>query len=134
MTPEIVFFDGHCGLCHHTVHFLLGRDRAGRFVFAPLGGETYLATFGPDERARLPESVVVRTSDGRTLVRSDASVHMLRALGGAWGVLGAVLRIIPRPLRDLLYRGVARTRRVLFRQPEGACPVVAPALRSRFRP
>lgn len=132
--PEVVFYDGGCGLCHATVKFVLPRDRRGAFVFAPLGGETFLATIPESERASIPDSVVVRTRDGRTLVRSAAVVHLLRALGGFWACVGALLWILPRPLRDLGYRGVARIRRAVFRRPDAACPVVPPHLRDRLRP
>ena len=44
MSHELVFYDGRCGLCHHSVRFLLARDRDGAlFRYAPLFGET----FGP---------------------------------------------------------------------------------------
>lgn len=132
--PETVFFDGRCGLCHATVRFVVRRDRDGRFVYAPLGGETFAATFDERERASIPDSVVVRTREGRTLLRSDAVAHLLRAIGGGWGLLGAMLRAIPRPLRDLGYRCVARVRRRLFTPPDDACPVVPKDLRARFLP
>ncbi|HZH02738.1 MAG TPA: DCC1-like thiol-disulfide oxidoreductase family protein [Myxococcaceae bacterium] len=41
---DILFYDGGCGLCHRAVRFVLARDPAGRFRFAPLGGS---ATVGP---------------------------------------------------------------------------------------
>ena len=134
VSPEVVFYDGECGLCHATVKFVVPRDVRGAFVFAPLGGETFLATIPEGERAAIPDSVVVRTRDGRTLVRSAAVVHLLRALGGGWGVVGRALWIVPLPLRDLGYRGIARLRRSLFAKPAGACPILPPELRSRFRP
>ena len=34
-----MFYDGVCALCNRTVTFLLERDRAGVFRFAPLQGE-----------------------------------------------------------------------------------------------
>lgn len=130
--PEVVFFDGACGLCHGAVRFVVRRDHAARFAFAPLAGTTAAATFTAEERAALPDSLVVRTADGRTLVRSDAVVHLLRGLGSPWRAVGRALGAIPRPLRDAGYRAVARVRRSLWSRPPGACPVVAPALRSRL--
>lgn len=131
---EIVFFDGGCGLCHATVRFVLRRDRAARFVFAAIHGETFRATFAETERAAIPDTVVVRTADGRTLLRSDAVVHLLRALAPPWPACAAVLSVIPRPLRDLGYRTVAKIRRALTSPPPDACPVVPPDLRPRFLP
>jgi len=129
---DVVFYDGGCGLCHATVRFLVKRDARGLFAYAPLGGTTFVATLAASERAALPDSIVVRTQDGRTLLRSSAVAHLLKRLGGGWRVVGAALWIVPRPLRDLGYRAVAAVRRRLFAAPTSACPVVPAPLRPRF--
>jgi len=135
MTPEMVFYDGECGFCHRTVQFLLARDPDGRaFRFAPLQGETFERAVPESERRQLPDSLVVLTEDGRMLVQSDSTVHMLRRLGGGWGALGRLIAIIPRALRDPAYAAFARIRHRLFAPPEAACPVLPPALRARFDP
>jgi predicted DCC family thiol-disulfide oxidoreductase YuxK len=37
-----VFYDGHCGLCHGFIRFLLARDPGGeKFDFAPLQGSFF---------------------------------------------------------------------------------------------
>ena len=62
---EFVYYDGHCGLCHRFVRFLLAEDRRGRaFRFAPLDSESLRRRIAPDARATLPDSVVVCTHDG----------------------------------------------------------------------
>jgi len=131
--PELLFYDGSCGLCHRAVRFVLWADPSGRaFRFAPLGGAAFEAAVPVGERGRLPDSLVVRTADGALLVRSAAVVHLLRRLGGGWRVLAAALAAVPRPLRDLGYDLVARVRFRLFARPPDACPRVPPGLRDRF--
>lgn len=129
---DLVFFDGACGLCHHSVRFLLREDREGLLRFAPLEGETFRRQVPAELRSHLPETLVVRTADGRLLVRSDATIHLLRRLGGHWRRRADWLARVPRPIRDAAYRVVALVRRRLFRRPDDTCPVVAPALRARF--
>jgi predicted DCC family thiol-disulfide oxidoreductase YuxK len=132
---EYLFYDGHCGLCHRAVKFVLRHDRSGElFRFAPLQGETFLARVAAERRAGLPDSVVVLTRDGELLVRSDASLHILRRLGGGWRALAAVLGVIPRVLRDLVYDFVARIRYRVFGKRDDLCPIVPPELRVRFDP
>lgn len=133
MTP-ILFYDGGCGLCHGAVLFVLKRDRAGGFRFAPLQGETLKQVLPEEARAALPDSLVLRLPDGTVLTRSSAVAALLQRLGAGWPALGFLLRIIPRVLRDSGYDGVAKIRHRLFRKPEGACPLVPKELRDRFLP
>jgi predicted DCC family thiol-disulfide oxidoreductase YuxK len=132
---DTVFYDGHCGLCHRWVRFLVAADRQGRlFRFAPLQGETFRARVLESTRAGLPDSVILQTSGGALRVRSDAVVCVLRRLGGGWRALGEAIRLVPRPLRDCVYDWVARMRTRWFARPAGICPIVPPELRKRFDP
>jgi len=132
---ETLFYDGHCALCHRAVKFLLRHDRGGTaFRFAPLQGRTFKEALSPEQRAGLPDSMVLRTVDGKLLVRSDAWLHILAQLGGGWRILGRVLRVIPRSLRDWSYDFVAAIRFRVFGRREELCPVVPAELRERFDP
>jgi predicted DCC family thiol-disulfide oxidoreductase YuxK len=132
---ELLFYDGHCGLCHRAVKFVLKHDRTGSaFRFAPLQGTTFQAKVAAGQRAGLPDSVVVLADDGALLVRSNAFLHILRRLGGGWRTLGRVLGVIPRPLRDVVYDFIARIRYRVFGTRDDLCPIVPPDLRARFDP
>lgn len=133
-TRAVLFYDGGCGLCHLSVRALLALDRRGALAFAPLGGATFRELVPEAERAALPDSLVLRTADGRVLVRSAAVLESLQLVGGPARGLAAAARVVPRRLADRLYDRVARVRRRLFRPPAGGCPVVEPARRSRFLP
>ena len=128
----ILFYDGHCGLCHGAVRFILRRDRAAEFRFAPLQGETFKAA-GLGDRT-LPDSMVLQTSDGKLLLQSSAWIHILDRLGGVWKVLAKILSVIPRALADAGYTLVARCRRLIFGRRDTLCPLVPPELRERFEP
>ena len=132
--PEALFYDGYCGLCHRWVKRVLRADDDGvLFYFAQLQGTTIERVLTPSQRASLPDSIVVRTVDGRVLVKSDAGLHILDALGGWYRLFGIVMRAVPRPVRDLAYDGVAKVRHTLFAKPTDACPMVDAGLRTRFR-
>ena len=131
--PEMLFYDGHCGLCHKAVRFVVAEDREGRaFRFAPLQGETFQRLVLPDKRGTLPDSLVVMAEDGRLLVRSEAFLHILRRLGGSWKVLAIALSVVPRGLRDFVYDFIARVRFKIFGGRNDLCPVTPPELRARF--
>jgi predicted DCC family thiol-disulfide oxidoreductase YuxK len=132
--PEIIFYDGHCALCHGAVKFVLRRDRAGLFRFAPLQGETFQSRVPPEKRTALPDSVAVLTTEGNLLVRSIAFLYIFRKIGGGWQVLAVILAIIPRPVRDAVYNLIARIRYEVFGTRDELCPIVPLDLRARFLP
>lgn len=132
-SPELILYDGDCGLCHHTVRFVVAEDRDGRaFRFATLTGQTFERMIPEDQRQALPDAIVVIRADGSLLLRSDSVVHILHGLGGLWSAAGYLLSWIPRPLRDSGYDIVARVRKRIFPAPEAACPLMPPDLATRF--
>jgi predicted DCC family thiol-disulfide oxidoreductase YuxK len=131
---ERLFYDGGCGLCHHTVQFLIAEDPEGRlFRFAPLGSRAFVEAI-PDESVRhgLPDSVVIRTSNGKVLYRSAAAIHVLHRLGGYWRFAAWIGQAAPGALLDAVYDGIARIRHKLFRKPSDVCPLMPKDLRTRF--
>lgn len=113
-TPDLVLYDGVCGLCHRLVRWLLRLDRRGRLRFAPLQGPTAAPILARHPELAAIDSVVfvhrAGSTDETTAVRSASVLGALRALGGIWGVIAALLRVIPRPVLDALYDAVARRR------------------------
>jgi predicted DCC family thiol-disulfide oxidoreductase YuxK len=131
---DLLFYDGTCGLCHRWVVFVLQHDRGDAFRFAAIGGTAWSEAIQPRLRGGLPDSLVLRTADRRTLVRSEAVLHIGERLGGGWRVVARLAGLLPRGLLDLGYDGIARVRKRLFRPPAGSCPMVPAAQRERFLP
>lgn len=133
--PTIIFYDGACGVCHGSVKWVLARDAAAEFRYAPLGGETFLELVPEATRARLPESVVVRLPDGTLCTEWRGVLAIAGGLGAPWRWLAAAGRCLPGVIGDAIYRLVARNRRRLAAAPkDGPCPLVAKELRARFLP
>jgi predicted DCC family thiol-disulfide oxidoreductase YuxK len=133
-TQERLFYDGHCGLCHHAVQFLLAEDHDGsRFRYAPLDSGVFRNTIPEVTRQALPDSVVVWIPEpGTALTRSAAALHAMRRLGGYWRALAAVASLIPGSVLDTAYDAIARVRKRIFASPQEACPLIPRELRSRF--
>lgn len=130
----VVLFDEGCLLCSHTVKFLHAQDREGVLWFAGLGSE-----FAAERREamQLPEAgasaesfAVVDEVAGQVFFESDGVVRVLRELGSAWRVCSAVLGVMPKSLRDLGYRIVAKNRRRWFGEAEN-CELPPGSLRER---
>jgi predicted DCC family thiol-disulfide oxidoreductase YuxK len=130
-TRAIVLFDGVCNLCNGAVNFIIERDPDGRFAFAALqseAGRSLLAAHG--RRFDGQPQTIYLVEDGRLYDRSAAALRIARGLRGAWRAAWALI-LVPRPLRDLAYRLVARNRYRWFGRTE-ACRRPTPELRARF--
>lgn len=138
MPPEpaaIILFDGLCAFCDGSVQLLLKLDRRQRLRFAPLQSEAGRHLLARSEVPPEVDSIVVIPLAGssaspgreRALTESDAAIAIGRLLGFPWS-LAVVFKIIPRPLRDGLYRFIARHRYRLVGRRE-ACRVPTPQQR-----
>jgi len=126
----ILLFDGVCNLCSGSVQLIIRRDPEARFRFASLQsevGQRYLEELQVDRDA--VDSVIL-VEGGRWYKESDAALRIARLLGGPWKAMG-ILRLLPRPLRDRLYRFIARHRYRWFGKRE-SCWLPTPELRERF--
>ena len=128
---RVIYYDGLCGLCDRFVGFVLPRDRRQRYHVAPLQGETARARLRdlPDPAA---SSTVILDDEGTLRVRSDAALAILTGLGGVWRG-AAVLRLVPRPIRDAVYDWIARHRHRWFGR-LAACRIPSAEERERFLP
>ena len=109
----IVLFDGDCGLCNASVNFIIDRDPAAIFQFAPLQSDLGRQLLLEHRLDPSPIDTLVLVEDGLAYVRSTAALRICRHLRWPWPLLRA-LAIIPRPLRDLAYNWVARHRKRWF--------------------
>lgn len=126
----IIIFDGVCNLCEASVLFIIRRDPAGIFRFAPTqseAGQRLQAEYGIYSLERA--SVVLIQGD-QVLLKSDAALEIARHLTGPWRYLYP-LRRLPRGVRNGVYDFIARNRYRWFGQKD-ECMIPTPALRARF--
>lgn len=108
---EIIYFDGDCNLCGRFVDYLLERDHKQVLKFATLQGQTAMARLPSSFRERL--GTIVFERDGKFFVRSTAALMIVSRLGGVYGFVN-VFRLIPRFIRDGIYRFIAKKRYLWF--------------------
>jgi predicted DCC family thiol-disulfide oxidoreductase YuxK len=133
--PEhLVLFDGTCGLCDHTVQFLLNKDRKELLHFSPLQGAiaAELLTENP-ELQKLDSILYVHTASQASqqiFAHSAAAIELCRLLPPPWSLI-SLIRYLPRPIRDLGYKIVAQNRLRIFGTVE-ACRLPSESERARF--
>ncbi len=140
----LVVFDGECGFCNRGIRWLLRRDGHDRLRFAPSSDEAVralLANHGFRPAVRdgdakpAPDTILVLRKVGtpveELLVRSNAILACLRVLPQPWPALAAMLRLVPRPVRESAYRFMASNRyRVAGRY--ASCPIPTAEERTHF--
>jgi predicted DCC family thiol-disulfide oxidoreductase YuxK len=126
----LVLFDGVCNLCNGTVNFIIDRDPAGYFRFAPLQSAVAQEHLSGTAAAGADLDTIVLIEDGSAYVRSTAALRIARRLTAPWPLLYLFVAV-PRPLRDAVYRLVAANRYDWFGKRD-ECRLPTPGLRERF--
>lgn len=126
---DVILFDGVCNLCNGFVQFVMARDPQARFSFASLQSGAAARLLSGRCGRSLPDSVLL-LQGGRLHEESDAALHVLRGLRFPWNLLYGFI-IVPPPLRNLVYRWVARNRYRWFGKRD-VCMVPTPAEQARF--
>ncbi len=107
----IVFFDGVCGLCNTMVDFFMLKDKKRKLLFAPMQGETAKGLLLPKEIENLDSFVLYE--NGIKYYQSDAALKTFKYLGSWWRVLYCFI-VLPKFLRDGVYRFIAKNRYAWF--------------------
>jgi predicted DCC family thiol-disulfide oxidoreductase YuxK len=129
-STAIILFDGVCAWCNASVNWLIKHDKAGRLKFAPLqspAGQALLKQYNLP--ADFMDSMVFIENDVAHTY-STANLRTTAYLGWPWK-MGAWLQIVPRFLRDGVYKFIARNRYKIMGKRE-SCVLPTPEYRARF--
>jgi predicted DCC family thiol-disulfide oxidoreductase YuxK len=127
---KIVFFDGVCNLCNGSVNFLIKQDKKGVLKFASLQSDYAKKMIPKDVLNRENLDTIIFYNDGKFYDRSSAVLKICKALGGRYYVF-LVGYLIPRFIRDGLYRFIANNRYKWFGKKE-QCRIPTADLKERF--
>ena len=132
---SVILFDGVCNLCCGWIQFLIRRDKKAVFTFVPLQSDTgkrLLETVDLKAENLTTSNIntIVYIKNNQAFIESEAVLEILTNLGGIWRIFG-VLRLIPRSLRDKIYRYIASKRYSLFGK-RTSCFLPTPENEKRF--
>ena len=117
-------------MCNGFVNFLIPRDKANRFQFGSLQSEKVKALLAEHHYFADDISTVILLEGHQLFSHSTALLKIARKMGGAWPLLYGFI-IIPRPVRDLIYRFIARNRYRWFGRKD-SCMMPTPELKAKF--
>lgn len=127
---SIVFFDGVCNLCEGFVQWIIRRDPQARFHFASLQSDFTKAFFESKGESVDDLKTVILYKEGKFYSESDVSFEVIGQLGFPWSWLYP-FKLIPRIIRDKVYRWIAGNRYRWFGKKE-SCMIPTPDLQNRF--
>lgn len=129
MSGGIILFDGTCAFCERSVRFIATRDH-GYFKFGASQnpeGRALLAQYGTSREATRS---LILIEDDEISLRSTAVLRIARRMTAPWR-WASVFLLVPRPIRDAVYRVVAAIRhRIAGRS--NACEIPPPEIRARL--
>ena len=114
---NIVFFDGHCNLCNASINLLMKFDQKRKLIYAPLSGETSKKLGFINDFPSREESVVYYRDENQIFYYSDAAIEIcvdIFLIGKAF----YLFKLIPRFIRDRIYKFVGRNRYRFFGRKE----------------
>ncbi|GJP30675.1 hypothetical protein CLOM_g4531, partial [Closterium sp. NIES-68] len=106
----IVLYDGVCNMCNGGVNFALDADPQGRLRFAALQSEAGRALLARSGRSPDDISSIVLVERDGAYIKSDAVLRIARLLDLPYPPLAFLASLAPKPLRDMVYDGVANNR------------------------
>jgi predicted DCC family thiol-disulfide oxidoreductase YuxK len=112
LSKPLLLIDGWCVMCTGQATRLQRLDRHHRIDIDALQSSRGIAALkqaGIDPADKQLDSVVLIDARGFH-VRSAAVLGVLAHVGGVWRVLAFVLRLVPRFVRDAIYRFIAKRR------------------------
>ena len=129
-SPPTILFDGVCNLCAWAVRFILERDPRNALRFASLQSDTGQRLLAEHGLQAVTMDSFVLIENGVAFTESTAALRVSRHLHRAWPLCYAGI-ILPRVLRDPIYRFIARNRYRWFGK-QDSCMMPTPELRARF--
>ncbi len=106
---KLILFDGVCNLCNYSVQKIIKFDTSDTFVFTSLQsnlGQNILKELNIDSQQI--DSIVLYDSD-KYYIKSSAILKIVNDFGMLWKWT-QIFWLLPKPIRDYLYRIVAKNR------------------------
>lgn len=108
-----VVYDGNCNFCLSIAGFLKRNDIHKRLRLVALQSDEGKKLA---RKTGLPENetnTVIYFTEKRFYLRSTAVLYILKELGGGWSIF-FIFILIPKFIRDFIYRLIARNRHRFF--------------------
>jgi len=128
---NIVLFDGVCNFCNATVLQIIKHDKQNKIKFASQQSAIGKQLLSENSVANSHlETLFFISQENKIYSESDAVFEIIKLLNG-WPKIILVLKIIPKFIRDFVYRIIAKNRYKWFGKTEN-CRVPSQEIKDKF--
>ena len=126
---NILFYDGDCALCNHSVQYVISHEKNNELFFSSLQSE-----FARKELAKYQYDItqlntLVLIKDNKAYIKSSAALTLAKFFKAPYSWLYA-FTIVPKFIRNGVYDVIARNRKRWFKKEY--CFVPDTKMKSRF--
>lgn len=126
----VIIFDGVCNFCNGAVNFIIDHDSDGVFAFIPMQSDLAKELAAKHEIDNVGLDTFLLIKNGRGYIRTGAALEICKDLSGFWPLFH-IFKIVPAPIRDVVYRVFAINRYKLFGK-RSVCMVPTEEVKGRF--
>ncbi|MBL30650.1 MAG: hypothetical protein CMC81_05385 [Flavobacteriaceae bacterium] len=112
LNKSIVFYDGHCPMCHYWVRYAIKKDIDNKLFFSPIQGD-FGQKFIIENELTSYDSVIFHLPNRKPFIYSSAVLELLRFLK-LKNLLFYLLIFSPTILSDFFYKLIAKIRYSVF--------------------
>jgi predicted DCC family thiol-disulfide oxidoreductase YuxK len=127
---HIIFFDGVCNLCNHSVQFIIKHDTRNLFFFCPLQSDIARIILAGAYPSDHNFETILYFEKGLIYSRSMAVMRIAEKLDFPYNMI-SWFKILPRKFRDGMYRFISRNRYKWFGKKDH-CMIPTPELKNKF--
>ena len=113
----VIFYDGECKFCHRSIDFVLANETSPLLKFSWLQSEQASSVISDG----VPDSLIL-LEDGVLYHESTAALRLCGYLKPRYRWAKGLL-IIPRPIRDVVYRFISANRKKIMGSTSCALPI-----------
>ena len=115
---DTLLLDGECGLCHRLAMFMdRNLDSVKKIKFQSIQSihsQELIQTFPENQQS---QDTVYLYINQKPYTRSSAAIRCLLYLKWYWKIWFPIFWIVPLPLRDFIYKIIAKYRHRIFSKP-----------------
>ncbi len=105
----LIIFDANCRVCSHSISFIEKRDKKGVFTFLGMKDTKTKELINMYAIKNFDEDTLILIKKENIYLRAEAILEITKEISLPWSFF-QVLKIVPLPLLDTLYKIFAKNR------------------------